>query len=353
MYPTSVSTVSRKPGLDLLRLGAAILVFYQHCFSSCRLEHLIDAGPFRIGRIGTSLFFLLAGLLAGQSSRSPGIWFRDRLVTLFPPFWIITLLGFALAGWTHFKPFDSWQVVCQMSGFGYLTHGETMVNVATWFMSPLLLMYLAVMIGRVIHRPVIMASLCVLTALTSSVIQTGTSSTVDCHVVTFFLAFLLRQQSARRWTGLAFLTSLVLTLALSIQPELRYSCVSFGLLGLSQYVRSSNILAIRFTPIAYEWFLVHGLCLTLITRLTHQPTVVIPVAVVLSVSAAIALKTAISWLHVLCRPRSMAAPTRPRQDHIEQMGLRGDYPEVATLEPHQPVHFYVEAHTLSSIRASE
>lgn len=311
----------RKPGLDLLRLTAAMLVFYQHCLSSCNLDNWIDVGSFRIGRVGTSLFFMLAGLLAAQTGRSPGTWFRDRLITLFPPFWIVTLFGFLIAWWTRFKPFDFWQVACQMSGIGYFTHGEKMVNVATWFMSPLLLLYFVAMAGRLLKTPSVTALTGIAVAFSFSLMQAEHQTAVYCHCVTFFVSFLVGKQPASRWTKNACSASLALLLFQYIQPEFRYGCVSVGLLGMSPFIRNRNLFATRFTHIAYEWFLVHGLCVTSIARQTHDPWIVIPVAMAVSIASAIILKSFIFRLKLFLRGPGIALILNLCPKHSAMFGL--------------------------------
>lgn len=297
----------RRPGLDQLRLVAASLIFLQHSFSACHLDEWIDVAGFRIGRIGTSLFFMLAGYFASASSRSPGQWLNDRLAQLFPAFWLLTLAGFLVAAVTGFKPFDTFQVACQLAGIGYLTHGERMVNVATWFMTPLLFLYLTAFVSRRVGAAPMSLLLCFAFAV-AALILNDHAAVVMCHAATFQAAFLLGTTSLTHQKSRAVQLSVALGVLTVFQPEFRYATVSmlgFALMSACWY---RLLLAERFTRVAYEWFLVHSLCLTLVVRWTQWPWLVIALGIPISAVAAIVLKTTVKMLKSL-RLR-LAAATR-------------------------------------------
>jgi hypothetical protein len=299
---------NRKPGLDILRLFAATLIFLQHSLSSCHLDAWIDIGGLRVGRIGTSLFFMLAGFLASSSSRKPVTWFCERLKVLYPPFWLVTIAGFLLAALTHFKRFDTWQVICQMSGLGYFTHGEAIVNVATWFMSPLLILYLIAMLARLFH-PTWVGAAAAVSIAAAAFVQTGYSGTIECHAVTFLSAFLIAQVSNSTRSRLAVAASILMYAGGLFQPEFRYGAISMLLLAASDSVHETYAAATTFTGIAYEWFLVHGLCITLITRQTHTFYIAIPAAAVISLLGALCLKNAVRIMKRCVSLNSASAPT--------------------------------------------
>jgi peptidoglycan/LPS O-acetylase OafA/YrhL len=286
---------TRLPGLDLLRLLAAILVFSQHAASNCHHDELIDIGGVRIGRIGTALFFLLSGFLSASTSRPPLTWLRDRLVFLFPPYWIVTAVGFLMAWATATKEFGPGQVISQFAGTGYLTHGSHIVNISTWFMSPLLLMYAGATVCRMGSTrwtlPVLTAAL-VLMAL----IRTTDAATLFCHGVTYFLAFGLASLPAPRRRHAAVFMCIALAVAALFQTEFRYGAMASLLFVLALPVRSEWRPAQRFTGVAYEWFLVHGLSLAIVSHLTSSYVMIVLAGALLSVVSALTLKQMVKWL---------------------------------------------------------
>jgi len=308
---------------------AAALVFLQHTLSGCQLDDWIDVAGFRIGRIGTALFFLLAGLLAASSNRAPLNWFRNRLSTLFPTFWVVTIIGFCFAAVTGYKDFDTWQVFCQMTAVGYFTHDEHMVNVATWFMSPLLLLYLAATVSRM-TRPRLLP--CVLAAMFAGAALSAASEppVVACHTVTFLFAWLVGRCSADRQQQSAALASVVLSLLCLFQPEFRYGAVAMTALTFALPVQARIPLTRGFGRIAYEWFLVHGLCINAVAFTSDNPLLMIPVAAGASVVGASALKRLVQWLRqavssvVLPRQRQLVVRSETKVAPIESIDLEAD-----------------------------
>lgn len=301
----SFAVNSRSPGLDLLRLLAALLIFVQHTLSSCHLDAWIDFAGFRVGRIGTSLFFMLAGYFAARSHRPAGLWFRDRLQTLFPPFWLVTILGFFVAAVTGYKPFDTYQVFCQLAGLGYLTHGERMVSVATWFMTPLLLLYTVALLSR-LTRPLPASIFAMAVCGLLSVCRQDHWATVLCHAFTFESAFLVGTLAVTRQVRSACLASLVLICLTVVQPEHRYGALSLLAFAGFSPVKQALAAASRFAAVAYEWFLVHSLCILLVTSCTQAFWVALPLGAILSFLSACLLKKVVLQIrqqasHIACR----------------------------------------------------
>ena len=278
-------------GLDQLRLLAALLIFVQHTLSCSGHDEWIDVAGFRVGRVGTAIFFMLSGFLAATSRRPAFEWFIDRLRFLLPTFWIVTGIGFVLAAIGGRKEFDAWQVVCQFSGFGYFTHGERLINIATWFLSPLLVLYAAVAVAK--HKSCRWLSLIVtLFLLVTATLKDENYATLYCHGAVFFLTYsvctywpkLCRNMTPMLPLGLAFLSL--------IQPEFRYGAVASILLTFAIKVQSPNRIASTFSRIAYEWFLTQGICLSLAMRITEMPLLLGLIGAVLSLFAAVSLKYA-------------------------------------------------------------
>lgn len=283
-----------------MRFLAAMLVFTQHAISNSHADHLIDVAGFRIGRIGTAVFFLLSGFLAAASTREPLIWLKSRAALLFPAYWLVTIAGFILAGITATKSFDVWQVVSQMAGTGYFTHGDHLVNIATWFMSPLLALYGAVTLIRLTSPRVISLHLTLPLVIAASV---GTSLTIatdfaalHCHCVTFFMAFAVASIAERnRTVAAACMAGSLLTLCL-FQPEFRYGAVASCLLVPALQIKKEIRICNWFSSIAYEWFLVHGLCLALMDHLTQMSSVIVLAGAALSIIGAMALKSLVQMI---------------------------------------------------------
>lgn len=282
------STQDRLPGLDILRGLAAGLVFLQHTLSSCHNDEAIDVAGFRVGRIGTAIFFMLGGFLCARSSRRPMQWLKDRLFALLPAYWIVTAVGFGIAFVVKSKSFDAWQVICQFAGVGYLTHGDRLINVSTWFITPLLFFYGVAALLRLADSR-IMTLVAVLGFAGLAALDDSGYTTVLCHGATFFAAFAVSRYGKPNLFLNAIPTVLFGALCL-IQPEFRYaSLASFLLLGGIRVTRSVPF-AGKFTTIAFEWFLVHGIVITGASRLFANPVPVMLISVPVSLIIASLLK---------------------------------------------------------------
>lgn len=298
-------------GLNHLRLLAAILVFAQHAVSNCHHDELIDIGGLRIGRIGTATFFLLSGFLSASSSRSPLVWLRDRLVFLFPAYWIVTIVGFTMAWVTATKSFDVWQVLSQLAGTGYFTHHAHLVNIATWFMSPLLLLYGLTTVSRLLNPRVVTPLLIV----SAAVLASGSApedATLLCHGVTYFLAGLVATVNPASRSRAVIGMGALMGLMSVVQPEFRYGTIASGLLFMALPVRRASRVSTVFGKFAYEWFLVHGLGLAIVSHLTSHSAVVVVGGGLLSVTGAVLLKRLVAMCpQLMRRVMSRASVRRP------------------------------------------
>ncbi len=269
----SSETTTSKPhlhGLDVLRLLAAMLVFLQHTLSCSGHDEWIDFAGFRIGRIGTAIFFMLGGFLAATSRRPAVQWFFDRLRSLLPTFWVVTGIGFVLAAIGGRKEFDAWQVLCQFSGLGYFTHGERLINIATWFMSPLILLYATVAVVKL--KPCRWLSSIITLVLLIVATRTEESyATIYCHGVVFFLTYSVCTYWPKLSRNMTPTFPLGLIALSMIQPEFRYGAAASILLTVFMRIQSPSRIACSFSRIAYEWFLVHGICLSIAMRVTQSP----------------------------------------------------------------------------------
>ncbi len=318
---------ARLPGLDLLRCLAASLVFLQHSLSSCHYDDAIDVAGFRIGRIGTAIFFLLGGFLCAKSSRRPTEWLRDRLKALLPAYWIIVAIGFGIAAVVRSKEFDLWQVICQFAGIGYFTHGDRLINVATWFITPLLIFYgIATLLRTLKSNRANFVTVLVFSTL--AVLNPGGYETALCHGATFFVAFALNSGGAVSRSQ-TLLTTLLFSIMCFVQPEFRYASIATALLLPSLQIQRPSRLAAAFTTVAYEWFLVHGIVITGVSRMFANPVPMILVSIPVSLIGAWLLKTGtarcLAMLSKILRkePGAIEQDTRQRTTHSTTNHSRG------------------------------
>ena len=90
-----------KNSLDLLRLGAAIMVLYSHQYALLGLAEPAFLGLNSFGGVGVALFFFLSGFLVSASwERDPDIvrFFTRRSLRIFPGLWFVFVLSFFLLG---------------------------------------------------------------------------------------------------------------------------------------------------------------------------------------------------------------------------------------------------------------
>ena len=282
-------------GLDMLRLLAAMLVFLQHTLSCSGHDEWIDFAGFRIGRIGTAIFFMLGGFLAATSRRPAVKWFFDRLRSLLPTFWVVTGIGFVLAAIGGRKEFDAWQILCQFSGLGYFTHGEKLINIATWFISPLILLYATVAVVKL--KPCRwLSSIITLVLLIVATRTEENYSTIYCHGVVFFLTYSVCTYWPKLSQKMTPAIPLGLVVLSVIQPEFRYGAIASILLTVFMRIQSPSRTARSFSRIAYEWFLVHGICLSVVMRVTQSPVTLGLLGAILSLFVAIGLKCCLAAL---------------------------------------------------------
>ena len=113
----------------------------QHALSLTGHDARTMIGPFSVGQLGVAVLLGVSGLLASAASGSPSSWLARRLQRVYPAYWLVMLLSFALVYATGYKTFTVSQFVSQMAGTGLFTHPGSLVNVPTWFISLLLTCY--------------------------------------------------------------------------------------------------------------------------------------------------------------------------------------------------------------------
>lgn len=287
---------NRLPGFDALRIAALAAIFVQHACSVTGLDHYPVVGGFRIGRFGTAIFFALSGYFAAASTLAPGAWLIGRATHLLPAFWVVTSAGFLAAAVTGRRAFDGWQVAAQMAGIGPFTHPGRLVNVTTWFVSLLAILYILVYAARRTHEAAVVGLAVVAAAYYAADPHWRQYDVMACQVVTFFAGYALAKADDRR-TGATLAFAAILAALLPFQPELTYGVTALALLRGAAAVRGdwpSGRVSARY---AYEWFLVHGPCLHAATSVVGPDLwVVVPIAVGLSLATAVGLREGLDRL---------------------------------------------------------
>jgi peptidoglycan/LPS O-acetylase OafA/YrhL len=291
-----VSRPNRLAGFDALRLAALAAIFAQHACSVAGLDDYPIVGGFRVGRFGTAIFFALSGYFAAASALAPGAWLARRAAHLFPAFWVVTAAGFVAAAATGHKAFDGWQVACQMAGIGLFTHPEQLVNVATWFVTLLGVLYALVYLARRAREPAVIGLAAMLAVAYAAYPHWHQFDVVACQAATFFGGYILGGAGGRlRGAPLIYVAT---TAALiPVQPILTYGVAALALLRVAAAVRADWPAGQIGARYAYEWFLVHGLCLHA-TRWAVGPGMwaMAPVAAGLAVVAAVGLREGLDGL---------------------------------------------------------
>jgi peptidoglycan/LPS O-acetylase OafA/YrhL len=106
--------VDRDNQFDLLRLLAAFLVFFSHCFALCgqKDREPLASLQYSLGAVAVDAFFVISGFLICQSyaySRSFITFVQNRLLRLLPALGIFIFLAvFALGPWITSLSFDDY-----------------------------------------------------------------------------------------------------------------------------------------------------------------------------------------------------------------------------------------------------
>ncbi len=285
-------------GFDAMRLLAAILVFTQHTFTILGHDAWIQLGDLSFGRFGTAAFLALSGYLAASTRRVPETWLGLRAQKLLPAYWVVLTLSFLAVDATDYKEFDSWQVVCQFTGIGLFTHQDRLVSVTTWFVSALLMLYVVVYLGMRTRDAVVW--LVLLAAMAIGIDGSSRFETVAIQSVTFLVAYLVGRSRVPHGILLLGVAGLLACLAFD-STGFWYGAVALMSLAVARHWTASWNLGRAFGGIAYEWFLIHGLCIHAVARLVGDLIwIVLPLAASLSIMSALLLRDTIArcglWL---------------------------------------------------------
>src|SRR5262249_32691687 len=101
------------------------------------------------GQIGVAVFCAISGYLAfGPSRERPLKWLWRRMQRIYVPFWMVVPCLFMANAMASYKT-TSWRVfAAEMTGFGYFIYPRQLVGIHLWFISLILLCYLAAAMVR-------------------------------------------------------------------------------------------------------------------------------------------------------------------------------------------------------------
>lgn len=280
------------PGLDVVRVAALGLVTAQHALTLTGRDDCTLVAGLSLGQFGVALFLAVSGLLAGQSRHPPAAWLSQRLRKVFPAYWIAVGGSFLIAGLAGHKRFDAYQVFAQLSGIGLFTHRENLINSPTWFVSLVLVCYLATFVAR--RAGASAASATGATLVLAALVAVGENPWLLSHLLTYSLAFTIALAPRRRAARLAPLVGVALfALAATLQPAFGYAAVALVSVELARRLpRTPRAVAVA-AHYSYEYYLVHGVALYGSVRLLPSVPVV---AVGLAVASAAAAAVALRWL---------------------------------------------------------
>jgi hypothetical protein len=209
-----------------------------------------------LGRWG-GIFLAVSGILAIQTHREPIAWLIARLRSIYPAFWIAILLGFVVAAASGYKRFTLQQFFSQFAGAGLFTHGMDLINIATWFVSLLLALYLIVFTAKCFPFTDVSLSLIALGCLGDS--AHGVQPLLFVHAATFLLAAVsLGSKQVGNFDFLCF--GLIIPFAFKF---IYAACpaILFGLC-LFAFQLPSAPASIKFlSKYSYEFYLLHGIFL--------------------------------------------------------------------------------------------
>lgn len=149
--PDGDGNATRLAVIDALRLLAMALVTAHHAVTLGGFGAWPE--PVSLGHMGVGLFCAVAGYLAFRSRKPTMAWAKDRLLRLYPAFWLATLAGYAATWATGYKTISLKLFVAQMTGLAYFITDRGLVNHATWFVSLILACYAWAWLAKVSRLP--------------------------------------------------------------------------------------------------------------------------------------------------------------------------------------------------------
>lgn len=260
MSSTKFNYTIQLGGLDILRILALLFVVVQHALTLTENDQWTNFHRVNIGQLGVAIFLGISGLLSSVSSRPPLSWLKQRCQRIYPAYWLVLLVSFAMTWVVGYKSFGLYQFVSQMAGTGLFTHPNNLVNVPTWFISILLLCYMILFIGRTTKQPLI-ANLFILMGLYICIIPLK-NPWPWMHLITFFQASSIVLAIRPVYWSIGFIVLGAISLLLSTYSvALLCTGISLALIGIVLLLPLAPHWITKLAEPSYEYYLVHGLCL--------------------------------------------------------------------------------------------
>jgi peptidoglycan/LPS O-acetylase OafA/YrhL len=299
----------RSTGLDALRVLALALVVLAHVIVVAPLAWPGGLLGVDWGQLGVACFCVMAGYFALGGRHTLSAWAADRVVRLFPAYWLVTLAAFAANAVVGYKPATAGLFVSQMLGLGYFTHGgANLVNVPSWFLSLIVACYVVAALVRIARAP--RATVVVLGVATVALLVAGVHADFTRQILAFVAGMAARQHGLlERRAPLRAGIALLGVAAIAISANFAYSGWAVALFLLFAALPVPAWRPVRFvSDVSYELFLVHGPVVVLTARVLPRVLplpwpVLLVLGVALAVGAALALREAARLLTGLALPR--------------------------------------------------
>jgi len=287
---------TRIESFDYLRLLAMALVTIQHALAVHGYYDQTTWGGVNVGQTGVAIFCALSGYLAFRLDlNKPLVWFKRRLVQIFPAYWIVTIVSFALTLIAGSK-YVTWSLfVSEMLGTGFFTHGWELVNVVSWFVSLILLCYVVALVAYVSGHagPILI----VVIGVCGGLLYAKGEIDLSRHVLTFAVAGLIAiKRTPAAMIAIMAAAGFAFSIFLSIQFVYMSLALVFLCLALVWKARGYPLTRMA-SAYTYEFFLVHGIFLVVFSRLISGSTVAsVFFALCAAVVAAVVLRHLVSLL---------------------------------------------------------
>lgn len=287
--PDSRELIYRRiPGLDVIRLLALVLVTWQHAASVLGYYEQTQWRGVSPGQSGVAMFCAISGYLAFMKlPKDIGAWFLRRLQALFPSYWLVTIAAFVLTILVSGKETSLYLFISQMLGLGYFTHGWSLVNVVSWFLSLILLCYLLSVIAWKSSSPKLFWL--IISALTILLVLLRIEVDLSRHILAFALGAIFVLTNLK----LSIMAISLIFVALPIygEPQLFYAGAGILVLSLALagWVPNATIFS-RVAHYSYEYFLVHGIFIVGVARYISNPFISMATAIIMAMGCAVFLK---------------------------------------------------------------
>jgi len=289
--PKREGGVARRHGYDAFRLLAMVLVVLRHLKSLFDIPLEPEFFGWDIGQIGVAIFLAISGVLIGGDSRSSVDWLLARLVRVYPAYWVVTLLAFALTAFSGHKPASFVQFIWQMTGVGLYFIPE-LVNVATWFVGLLLALYFSIFLMKTVG--VYKHGVWVASAVCCVLLVINPYEMYFVHALAFYLSILISR--SRNQVAVTWICVLALLLCAVRMRVFGYAALGLVTIPLAEWIARIPAWLMYVAKYSYEFYLVHGIVFVAVRRLFGtNPWFAIGLGVVVGWIVAVVLQKGVSW----------------------------------------------------------